>query len=515
MNKKQIWIALSLMTPCVACALFYVFRMRSRNETEQNEEAVSLAQDGPCAFGATDPIASMADCGVFLVATNSQEGAKKDMELQYLKIPSFEKQETKHATFLLTGGPGQSGDLFLELVVDDPNFLDVLRKHGDVVLLAHRGTKHSSMFLNCPEDIQDMDGCQHVFANELGVDLEGFSTADAANDLLGFVDLKGYKEVTLYGISYGTSLAVEILMQDQQSGRKRVKALVLDSLAKADDSFVNLNAFWKTMVLLNDSLMSKSDVSSPHEEESLLSLLVGTISEIGYGVFKYTLENGKETSVSTPEFLYDLYYQLAYEKTAEEIREHVALMHRAVHGALKNEDSLTRDIAKTTKGGGFGDETSFANGLKKLLWCNDSDFDTEKVNKDFHVVYKRLSQRLKKSQQNKLEKLKPLLNELSADANHEFETCLSWMRWANKLSVLRRVSDVPVLTLTGTFDPLTRPTTVRETMLYLDSPFSRSVFFDDGKHAVSSEFPCARKMIGGFIQSPKSDTPVNCEKTHE
>jgi pimeloyl-ACP methyl ester carboxylesterase len=69
------------------------------------------------------------------------------------------------------------------------------------------------------------DACaRQLMAN--GVDLGQYTTVASANDVVVLVKALGYDDYNLYGVSYGTRLALEVMRSHPESG---LRSVVLDS----------------------------------------------------------------------------------------------------------------------------------------------------------------------------------------------------------------------------------------------------------------------------------------------
>jgi pimeloyl-ACP methyl ester carboxylesterase len=192
--------------------------------------AVSLAMDlGPChPVG----IAAEAKCGVLDVPLS--DGGQ--LALDVLVLPAIRPDPAKEPLFILAGGPGQAatdlGGPFSIL------FQPVLRGR-DLVFLDQRGTGTGG--LSCPEGLfgqtEIFSPGQHPAAEGLSSCLEGldFDPADyltrkAAEDIERAREALGYGRIALYGVSYGSLLALEYLRIHESN----VHALVLDGAVAPD-----------------------------------------------------------------------------------------------------------------------------------------------------------------------------------------------------------------------------------------------------------------------------------------
>ncbi len=128
----------------------------------------------------------------------------------------------------LEGGPGGSA------IADVHDWLNsTLRQYADVILFDQRGTGHSTPSLNCPAFEDDSlpasadpeDLCRRRLINE-GVTLSAYTSAESAADVDALIRALGLPEVTLYGVSYGTRLALTIIRDYPE----RIRSVIIDSV---------------------------------------------------------------------------------------------------------------------------------------------------------------------------------------------------------------------------------------------------------------------------------------------
>lgn len=159
------------------------------------------------------------------------------------------KARTQHPdpvpTFYLAGGPGSPG---LEEVASRlrGRFATMMLRGRDLVVVDQRGTGYSTPSLDCPE-ISGLNA-EHAAAEGAfdqwidravvatrdcrtrltasGVDLAAYTSAAAAADLNDVRRALGYEQVNLYGVSYGTRLALAVVKDYPQI----VRAAVLDAV---------------------------------------------------------------------------------------------------------------------------------------------------------------------------------------------------------------------------------------------------------------------------------------------
>jgi pimeloyl-ACP methyl ester carboxylesterase len=137
------------------------------------------------------------------------------------------------AVFALAGGPGQAATPFTEYVAY--LFRGGLRRR-EVVTFDQRGTGGSAL-LRCPtlEGLQErvfkVAGAAADCAEHIGPRRALFTTRDSVEDLEAVRRATGFERITLYGVSYGTKLALAYAAAYPE----HVERLVLDSVVGLDE----------------------------------------------------------------------------------------------------------------------------------------------------------------------------------------------------------------------------------------------------------------------------------------
>lgn len=145
---------------------------------------------------------------------------------------------------LLSGGPGNSSRGMLESE-ERSSFRDAVLAERDLIAFDQRGTGASDPVLDCPEAAgaqftsilarEDSHTRRERFVSAAlacrerlqtsGVNLKAFNTIESAADIDDLRRALGYDRINLYGISYGTRLAL-VAMRDKPEG---LRSVVLDS----------------------------------------------------------------------------------------------------------------------------------------------------------------------------------------------------------------------------------------------------------------------------------------------
>jgi pimeloyl-ACP methyl ester carboxylesterase len=135
----------------------------------------------------------------------------------------------KQAVFALAGGPGQGNSTVTESFNRD---IPLPRNHY-LVVFDQRGTGKSGA-LNCPELEREtrrpLDVRAAACAQRLGPKRALYTTRDSVEDLEAVRQRVGDDRITLYGVSYGTKVAVAYALRYPQ----HVDRLILDSVVEPE-----------------------------------------------------------------------------------------------------------------------------------------------------------------------------------------------------------------------------------------------------------------------------------------
>jgi len=176
-------------------------------ERARDKSANFLA--GEC-FTGDHPEGYAAECGRVVVAEGGEGSEAIDLAVMIL----YSKHEVpEDPVVYLEGGPGASG---VSLGWYEPFPFAHILEHRDLVLVDQRGTGYSKPSLTCrgnaetvDEELDGLDACREDWEAE-GVDFSQYNTRRNAADLDRVRQALGYDRWNLYGISYGSRLALTI-----------------------------------------------------------------------------------------------------------------------------------------------------------------------------------------------------------------------------------------------------------------------------------------------------------------
>ena len=262
------WFRLILSLLCVVLMAGGALELSGVVAAQEGDEAPDLegvtVTPNDCAFlikGSNDPRQRLGDiaCGTLDVPENWSEPEGRRLQLGYVVLKSTGAEAMPDPVIHLGGGPGISPLTASEAWA---NAFSLLRQERDVVLFDQRGTRLSSP-LRCEAytavlAVDSPTGQSHHATGlsrrdqrsgralagrprevrpghrrlrgsnslETGVDLTQYNSLASANDVIALVKALGYDTYNLYGVSYGTRLALEVMRSHPESG---LRSVVLDS----------------------------------------------------------------------------------------------------------------------------------------------------------------------------------------------------------------------------------------------------------------------------------------------
>jgi pimeloyl-ACP methyl ester carboxylesterase len=189
----------------------------------------------PCeVVGSSGYTRALAQCGSFSVPENPIEPDGRRLELFVAKIASLSPTPQPDAFTIINGGPGASS---VSLYVDLARALSGILPERDIIVVDQRGTGRSNP-LTCP-DLEEVSQtysetavtqATHECLAALPGDPTFYSTSQAVADLEALRAALGYSRLNIYGVSYGTRVALHYLRQYPN----RVRSIVIDGVVPPD-----------------------------------------------------------------------------------------------------------------------------------------------------------------------------------------------------------------------------------------------------------------------------------------
>ncbi|MHB8377198.1 MAG: alpha/beta hydrolase [Dehalococcoidia bacterium] len=183
-------------------------------------------------------------CGFLTVPEDRAKAGGRTIQLAAVVIKSTSPSPAPDPMLYLSGGPGQPA-LTNNMQAFTRDFAAPVQSKRDLVFFDQRGTGLSQPALTCPEvndafraalaaDIRSAQEAQgraaslracHDRLAKQGIDFAAYSSAESAADIADLMQALGYREYNIYGLSYGTRLALEAMRERPQ----HIRSVVLDS----------------------------------------------------------------------------------------------------------------------------------------------------------------------------------------------------------------------------------------------------------------------------------------------
>ena len=198
---------------------------------------------GSCPDVVPAALASHVRCGVLTVPENRATGSGRTITLPVAVVPSRSATpQPDPLVFPTAGGPGAGSLASLWYFLD---YAEWARADRDIILVEQRGDHLAQPYLDCPEtgiahsvvdgaippvppgefDGDALQACYDRLAAD-GVDLSAYTSSASAADLADLRRALGYDQWNLYGVSYGSRVALTT-MRDQPAG---LRAVILDGV---------------------------------------------------------------------------------------------------------------------------------------------------------------------------------------------------------------------------------------------------------------------------------------------
>ncbi|MGJ8680240.1 alpha/beta fold hydrolase [Paraglaciecola sp.] len=203
----------------IAGILLINLPLKANSKSFQNEKSIT--------FSTMDGVTTDAFEGVIQVPENRNKADSRLIPIKYVRFPST-SNTPGHPIIYLSGGPGGSGIKTAKY----PNFrfplFMALREFGDVIALDQRGTGASKTVAKCNssqtiplnEPLSDNEVAKRhrlaakeciTFWQKEGADPLGYTSIQNALDLESLRQHFDAEKITLWGISYGSHLALTAL----------------------------------------------------------------------------------------------------------------------------------------------------------------------------------------------------------------------------------------------------------------------------------------------------------------
>lgn len=432
-------------------------------------------------------------CGFLEVPENR---AKPQGRWIRLAVTIFEPDRERHPPVVyLTGGPGQP--TYIETASDVDGwwwFVDrePWLRGRRLIVVDQRGVGLSQPALDCPglydpvgwsgvvptPDIlpdlaQDqasmIEACRDRLLGE-GIELAAYNTRESAADVADLRRALEVDEWVLFGISYGTRLALTVL-RDHPEG---VVAAILDSVLPLEVDFIGESAasFEGAMEQLYEDCRTDSGCRDTFGD--LRPLVTETVRRFDAAPLPLRLTGPGEA----PQFLHVdgatymwLLFGALYDWDA--IERLPLLIYRTAHQDY-------RFLAERTRGAYLdAGDSDFAEGMQFSVGCNEEfPFYGETPAPEVSALYRGW-----------------------VEGDFYLWACPLWPSGRADPAENRPVaSEIPVLLLSGAYDPITPPAWAKNTLAHL--PKGQFLEFQGIGHDVVDSTDCGGEAVADFLANP-------------
>ena len=418
-------------------------------------------------------------CGILTVPENYHKPEGKKIELAVVRFFSDNKNVQKDPIVYLEGGPGGSGIKTTAMV---ESIFSKFIGDRDLIVFDQRGTGVSQPALDCETstsvsgemDINDTKVCKKNLLKK-GISLKEYNSAANAHDVDSLRKALGYKQINLWGISYGTRLALTV-MRDYPQG---IRSVILDSTVPLEiNLYENLgvnasNSFNK----LFDQCGSQPKCNTEYPD--IMHNMLKAMDELDKTPHKVTIEDGSSVDL-TGDMLMNLLFVLMY--SADNLPYIPLLVTSIYNQNYIYIDDIMKQVSAQGSGISLGMNLS-VNCSEEYAYFNKTDYDNASKNID-HRFY----------------------NVFNSDDIGE--ACKEWdVPAAPKKEITPVKSDIPTMIIAGIFDPITPPEWGK--MVADNLTNSQFFTFPNGTHGVSIT-DCGQAMSLQFFKEPTHNASLKC-----
>ena len=449
-------------------------------------------EQAPCPAGV--PNDARVECGVLTVPENRDQPKRAQVQLPIAIVRSQAAEKVPDPIVYLTGGPGGAA-----FPIISPVLATDLGGPRDVIVLSQRGVGPSTPNLDCPE-LADATWARYATTDPAaveqraydvavrtchdrleasGVDLNSYNSITNAADVADLRVALGIREWNLWGLSYGTTLAQQV-MRDHPKG---VRSVVVDSLLPLDMGFggtEDVHRAMKTIEHVLDGCAASPVCAAAHPAlASDLNDVVAALDAQPYRRVVTDPDTGNKRPIAI---------------TGRDVINGLATL-----PAIPSLIPLFPQLVSQLKAGQYGLIDMLATTLiPGLSSGSDGTFLSVQCADRAHIDV-----------QTGLRKLVAAHPEYDTVSTRGVE-CRAWAVRPVPRSFNRPVtSGIPTLVLAGEWDPSTPPKPAREAITHLKRSFF--VEFPGLSHVVVRvDNPCPQALFRAFLADPTQHPDTSC-----
>ncbi|WP_310781723.1 alpha/beta hydrolase [Mycobacterium sp. Z3061] len=442
-------------------------------------------------------------CGYLTVPENRDDPKSRTIRILIARVKAANNAAKPDPIVFLAGGPGGAGTLNAPAVVAAG-----MNSDRDVIFVNQRGTVHSDPHLSCPEmddfatravqlvfqapatadlDAAAVAACRNRLSSS-GADFAAYDTRENAADIADLREQLGIDQWNVYGVSYGTDLAQQLL----RNHPKGIRSMVLDSVVAPH---VNIVDHWWDAPASGLAAIFVACADQPAcaaAYPNLPTVFVDTVNTLSRNPIEVDTTNptGGPTHVTIDGFKV---VPLVLDWSADPAK--VIDIPRMIYQLSRGDGALAG--AGIAAGAPSGSERGLLGaGLALGAYCQEMAAWTDP------------DQALAQARQ-AMPGLPDSVLRITPTGSWIFRECQAWgLGRSDTADTLPVLSKVPTLILSGSFDSSTAPQWVKEVTTGL--PGSVALRFPGVGHGVIPASACAQRIMTTFLDNPRTDVDQSC-----
>jgi pimeloyl-ACP methyl ester carboxylesterase len=475
----------------------------SNNPTPPNKGFQPHFEKAACPF---KPASGMTEgknftCGYLVVQEDRANPQSKTIKLAVGIFKPVKTPTQPDPVIFLQGGPGGGGLQDFAPYMDQ-DLRGQFAPNRDLILIDQRGTGYSQPSLACPEEfkleedtanqdltreqavqmeVQVMQQCYNRL-KQSGINLDAYTTVNNAHDISDLIKALKYKEANVYGVSYGTRLALTV-MRDFPQG---VRSVILDSTVPTQlNLFTSLAMqFTRAFDVLFTGCANQltCNLRYPNLKQTFYQL-VDQLNAKPITIQSTSLNNNKTyTILVNGDALINWLFESLY------VTQLISLLPKAIYDLKDGNATIMKQTYAT-----LAYNPDFSQAMYYAVECGED------------AAFTSLEETTTKSAS--------LPPQAKAVADEDFQTTFGICQFWNAQTVPNAqkqpvTSDIPTLFMVGEYDPITPPANDQLAKQTLSHSYLYQ--FPGTGHGVIYTNDCPDGIMNAFLDTPQKAPNTSC-----
>ena len=443
-------------------------------------------------------------CGYLTVPEKRSVPNGRKIRILVARVKSVTATPRPDPIVFLAGGPGGAGTLSAPGVVAGGMNAD-----REVIFVNQRGTLHGDPQLGCPQmddfaarsiglvyqaastaalDTAAISACRESVARA-GADRAAYDTIENAADIADLRVALGIKEWNVYGVSYGTDLALQLL-RDHPEG---IRSLVLDSVVPPSQNLID--KWWQApasgLAAIFAACAAQPACAAAYPD--LATVFTATVKQLSATPAEVTVKDAAGDPVRVTIDGFKLFsVVLAWSASPAQVVD----IPRMIDNLASGDGSLAAaaivaldDLPREQRG-------LLGAALALTAYCTEMTSWT--------TPEQALSQA-----RSALPGIPDAVLQIAPTGSWFFDECRAWgLGRSDPAARAATVSAVPTLILAGTFDCSTAPAWVDQVTPGLRN--SQVLHFPGVGHGVLPTSRCAQAIMTAYVDDPSASVDRSC-----